>query len=131
MDLRVYGDRLILVGIIELERYVAGVVAAELLPREPVESLKAMAVAARSYTLWRMGRTKSQPYHLTADVSSQVFRGLSRVPQPVLKATEATKGQLLVFKGKPIAAYYHACAAGRTATAQEVWGEASRIFNRS
>ena len=122
VDLRVYGDRLILVGIIELERYVAGVVAAELLPRWPVESLKAMAVAARSYTLWRMGRTKSQPYHLTADVSSQVFRGLSRVPQPVLKATEATKGQLLVFKGKPIAAYYHACAAGRTATAQEVWG---------
>ena len=85
MDLRIYGDRLILVGIIELERYVAGVVAAELL-RWPVESLKAMAVAARSYTLWRMGRTKS-PTTLTADVSGQVFRGLSRVPQPVLKAT--------------------------------------------
>ena len=47
VDLRVYGDRLILVGIIELERYVAGVVAAELLPRWPVESLKAMAVAEK------------------------------------------------------------------------------------
>ena len=121
-EVQPYGKYLILIGVIDLESYVAGVVAAELLPGWPIESLKAMAVAARSYTRWRMGRSKKLPFHLTADVSSQVFRGMSRIPAPVQKATQATKGQILLHKGKPIAAYYHACAAGRTASASEVWG---------
>ena len=122
VEVQAYGKNVILIGLIDLESYVAGVVAAELLPGWPFESLKAMAVAARSYTLWRMGRSKKQPFHLTADVSSQVFRGLERIPQPVRRATQATKGQVLRYNDKPIAAYYHACAAGRTASASEVWG---------
>ena len=121
-EVQPHGRHLILIGVIDLEAYVAGVVAAELLPGWPIESLKAMAVAARSYTQWRMGRSKSAPFHLTADVSSQVFRGLARIPEPVLRATKATKGKILRYQSKPIAAYYHACAAGRTASASEVWG---------
>jgi stage II sporulation protein D len=112
-ELRMHGNSLILVG----------VVAAELLPGWPLESLKAMAVAARSYTLWRIGQSSKAPYHLTADVSSQVFRGLNRIPAPVRQATQATRAQVLRYKRKPVAAYYHACAAGRTASASEVWGK--------
>ncbi len=121
-ELRRHGRHTLLIGLIDLEAYVAGVVAAELLPGWPPESLKAMAVAARSYTLWRMGQSKRQPFHLTADVSSQVFRGLERIPKPVVQATQSTAGQTLRYQGKPVAAYYHACAAGRTASAREVWG---------
>jgi stage II sporulation protein D len=122
-ELRLYGGALILVASIDMEKYIAGVVAAELLPGWPVEALKAMSVAARSYTLWRIGARSKAPFDLTADVSSQVFRGLERVPQPVRDATRATRRQVLRYKGKPISAYYHACAAGRTATAGEVWGK--------
>ena len=122
VEVQPHGEKLILIGLIDIEAYVAGVVSAELLPGWPMESLKAMAVAARSYTLWRMGRSNKLPFHLTADVSSQVFRGMARLPKPVLQATKATEGQILRYNNKPIAAYYHACAAGRTASASEVWG---------
>jgi stage II sporulation protein D len=122
-ELKLHGQAILLIGVIDLERYVAGVVAAELLPGWPEETLKAMAVAVRSYTRWRIGAAGKAAYHVTADVSSQVFRGLNRVPKPVLAAVKATAGQALYYKDRVIAAYYHACAAGRTATAGEVWGK--------
>ncbi len=122
-ELRLHGTSLILVGVIDLETYIAGVVAAELMPGWPPAALQAMAVAARSYTRWRMSQSTKAPYHLTSDVSSQVFRGLNRIREPVRQATRQTRGQVLRYKGRPIAAYYHACAAGRTATAAEVWGK--------
>ncbi len=122
-ELRLHGTAVILIGVIDLETYIAGVVAAELMPGWPKAALKAMAVAARSYTKWRMRQSTKAPYHVTADVSSQVFRGLNRIREPVRQATRETRGQVLRYKGQPIAAYYHACAAGRTATAAEVWGK--------
>ncbi|MAO82415.1 MAG: hypothetical protein CMH50_00815 [Myxococcales bacterium] len=115
------GKTLQLVAVLDMESYVAGVVNAEVLPGWPPASLKAMAVAARTYTHWRRASRRQADWDVTADVSSQVYRG-GDARRPVLRAVSATRGQILLFGGKPAATYYHACAAGRTVPAQEVWG---------
>ncbi len=117
------GKTLQLVAVLDMESYVAGVVNAELLPGWPPESLKAMAVAARTYTHWRRSSRTQADWDVTADVSSQVYRG-GEARRPVLRAVSATRGQILRYGGKPAATYYHACAAGKTVPAQEVWGTA-------
>ena len=110
------------------ERYVAGVVAAELLPRWPVESLG--DGGRRTFVhLMAYGRTGRNP---TTRPPMSAARSLAQSsPQPVLKATEATKGQLLVFKGKPIAAHITPAPLGGPRRRRRCGGEASRIFNRS
>ena len=115
------GSQLQLIAVLDMESYVAGVVNAEVLPGWPEASLKAMAVAARTYTHWRRASRRKADWDVTADVSSQVYRG-GEARRPVLRAVSATRGQILRYGGKPAATYYHACAAGRTVPAQEVWG---------
>lgn len=116
------GAKLRLVAAIDIESYVAGVVNAEVLPGWPEESLKAMAVAARTYSHHRMAARRHLDWDVTADVTSQVFRG-GDSRRPVLRAVSATRGQILHYANRPAATYYHACSAGRTATAKEVWGQ--------
>ncbi len=69
------GKTLQLVAVLDMESYVAGVVNAEVLPGWPPASLKAMAVAARTYTHWRRASRRQADWDVTADVSSQVYRG--------------------------------------------------------
>jgi stage II sporulation protein D len=122
VEVRVHRGAVIVVAHVALERYVAGVVSAELPAGWPPAALEAMAVAARSYALFRAGQARKKPYDVTADANSQVFRGDSATRRPARRAAAATAGQVLRSGGKPAAAYFHACAAGRTATAAEVWG---------
>lgn len=115
-------ERLDVVNVLPLERYVAGSVAAEVYPSWPVEVLKAQAVIARSYALHERGRRNGEAFDLEAGVLSQSYRS-GEVSRRVREASRATRGIWLSFAGKPILAAYHSSAGGRTASAREVWGE--------
>jgi stage II sporulation protein D len=107
---------------IPLEDYVAAVVPAEI-GRAPAAALEAQAVAARSYTLARLGRHRAEGADLCDGTHCQVFTGLGRITFESRAAVEATRGLVLVQRGRVIAAPFHAVCGGRTARPADVWDD--------
>lgn len=114
---------LFVINEVPLEEYVKGVVSGEVGNSWPSELLKAQAVAARTYALHQIENGSSQfRYHLTSSVLHQMFRG-GAVADAVAQAVEDTRGEILTFEGKPIAAYYHSTSDGMTEDSFEVFGK--------
>jgi stage II sporulation protein D len=116
------GKKLNAVNVVGLEQYLQGVVAQEMPSSWPDEALKAQAVAARSYALSHLVRGKG--FDLYADVRSQVYGGVAGEHPRTTAAIQATKGEVLLWEGKPIDALFHSTSGGKTLAAVEVFGKA-------
>lgn len=112
---------LTLINWIDLEEYVAGVVTGEVGTQWPLEALKAQAVAARTYVLYKKLENHLQPFDVVASVQDQVYHGHSARAESVLQAIAATKGQVVTYDRRPIFAAYSSTAAGPTEDALYVW----------
>ena len=117
----VNGQKLDAVNVLGLEQYLQGVVAQEMPSAWPDEALKAQAVAARSYALAH--RLTGKPFDLYADVRSQVYGGIAGEHPRTSAAVQATKAEVLLWKGKPIDALFHSTSGGTTLDAAEVFGK--------
>ena len=106
---------------IDLETYVAGVVSGEVSPKWPLEALKAQAVAARTYVLYKQVHNQQQLFDVFASVQDQVYHGHAARPEPVLRAVVETKGHVVTYNHRPIYAAYSSTAAGPTEDALYVW----------
>ncbi|MFQ5418527.1 MAG: SpoIID/LytB domain-containing protein [Myxococcota bacterium] len=106
-----------------LEAYVAGTLGREVYPGWHPEMLKAQAVVTRTYALHQMARKAESPFDLRAGTDSQVYGGLDAETPSVRRAVRATRGEFLTYRREPILAVFHSASGGRTAAADEVWGE--------
>ncbi len=114
-----------LVNHVDLEKYVAGLLNSEMNAGWNMETLKAQAVAARTYAIYQMRETSrgsDQAFDLDSSVKDQVYEGAHQERYRALKAVLATRGEILAFNGKPIKAFYHSTCGGRTSSADKVWG---------
>ena len=113
---------LLLVMETELEKYLLGVVSAEMgSGRQELEALKAQAVASRSYAFTRIGVAPETGYDIEAGVQHQAYDGGQQAASLIVRAVEETRGQVLTYNGKVIAANFHSTCGGRTALPSEVW----------
>ena len=103
-----------------LESYLKGVVPAEMPSSWLPEALKAQAVAARSYALANV--TTGRPFDLYGDTRSQVFGGVHAENAATSAAVDATKGQVVLYKGKVANTLFFSTSGGRTASALESTG---------
>ena len=115
-----------LIGVLPLEEYVAGVLASEVPLSWPMETLKAQAVAIRSYTMAVMQERQSRDFHVESTVMDQVFNhdpALSTSKNhKAVEATRATEGVVLYGPDqKVLKAFYHADCGGHTTAAKNVW----------
>lgn len=115
------GLGLTVINDVELEKYLMGVVPAEMPPAWEMDAHKAQAIAARSYAVANMGKRAKHGYDLTDTESDQVYNGASCETPQTNAAVEETSGIVLVCDNKVIPAYYSASAGGRTLSAKEVW----------
>lgn len=123
LEIRLVGGQLVGVNHVPLEDYLYGVVPAEMPSHWPLESLKAQAVAARTYAVANRGQFGSRGYDLKPTVASQVYKGAAAETVLSNAAVNATRGQVVTYNGKVIRAYFHASAGGYTESADAVWGE--------
>ena len=126
-----------------LSQYLRGVVAAEMPASFPPEALKAQAVAARTYTLYKL-----QAYQQGVDIPEshmgaqlcddfshcKAYVDLDQVEQSLWgedaadyraaidSAVGDTDGMAVTYQGEPIAAVFHAASSGQTEDALDVWG---------
>ena len=96
---------------LDLETYVASVVGAEMPSDWSREALKAQAVAARSYALVHLARPATTHYHLGDTTRWQVYGGDNSTSTSTLAAAQATKGEVLSFRGGLVESLYAATEA--------------------
>ena len=102
------GNGWLAINQINLERYVASVVGAEMPSHWNGEALKAQAVAARSYGLVHMLRPANSDWNLGDTTRWQAYAGRTSSNKSTIQATEATRGLVLSFKGGLVESLYAA-----------------------
>jgi peptidoglycan hydrolase-like amidase len=97
-----------LIGVLPLEEYVFSVLTSEMPLGWPIETLKAQAVAARSYAL---AVTNNGASRICATESCQVYKPSNKGGKWD-QAVDETRGWVLQSGGKPFVAYYASTAGG-------------------
>lgn len=110
------------VNVVPLEQYLYGVVGKEMSPSWSSEALKAQAVAARTYAVYHKNSFRNKGFDMTDDTRSQVYAGINGEAPSIISAVNATKGEILTYKGKPVEAIFCATAGGWTENSENVWG---------
>ena len=104
------------VNTLPLERYLRGVVPAEMPKGWQSAAYEAQAVVARSYALARLGGRGV--FDLYPDARDQVYGGIAAERVSTNQAVGDTSGLFLAYAGHPILAHYNSSTGGRTDTAQ-------------
>src|SRR5438093_7565724 len=108
------------INMVGLEQYLYGVVPSEMPYRWHPEALKAQAVAARSYAL---ATRRTGAFDLYPDTRSQVYLGIDHEKPSTNAAVDATAGQVVLYLGQVAKTFFFSTSGGRTASAEDVWGE--------
>ena len=110
------------INVIEIEKYLYGVLKKEISPEWPEEVLKAQAIAARTFALSNMGKYIDQGYNICATTNSQAYGGIFHEHPATNKAVNDTRGVIATYDGEPINAVYHSDSGGHTENSEDVWG---------
>jgi stage II sporulation protein D len=105
-----------------LEDYLIGLINCEISSAWPIEAVKAQAVIARTYALNRKAARIKSLYHMESSVIDQVYEGCLIEDSRARRAVSETEGEVLVYGGTIIQAFYHSTCGGKTEAAENVWG---------
>jgi stage II sporulation protein D len=111
------------VNALALEAYVKGVIPNESPPSWPPAELKAQAVASRSFAL--SSGVDGNGFDLYSDTRSQVYEGLESEYAATNEAAEATRGEVVTYRGEVAQTLFSACSGGHTESIQNVFGGAA------
>ena len=103
-----------------VEAYVRAVLAAESGDFQQSESMKAMAVAVRTYAARFRGQHMAEGFDFCDTTHCQALRWNAVSPR-INAAVDATKDEILWFGDTPAATYYHQSCGGTVAAGAEVW----------
>ncbi|MFW6295338.1 MAG: SpoIID/LytB domain-containing protein [Halanaerobium sp.] len=115
------GEEFTLINQVDLTPYLLSVVPSEIYASWPMESLKAQAVAARSYTLSNLGRHSSDGYDLCSSVHCAAYNGITSEHPRTTEAVLSTQGESAVFEGKIIEAVFSSNSGGLTERSDQIW----------
>ncbi|MBP5296634.1 MAG: SpoIID/LytB domain-containing protein [Bacteriovoracaceae bacterium] len=113
---------------LSMEYYLASLLSKEMNASWHQEALKAQAVAARSYALYKMltSNNKNSFFDLESSERDQVSGTFLDATNATSEATMQTRGEILVAanSGRLTPIFYHAqCAGGKTLLPSQVWGD--------
>lgn len=114
-------NKITAINYVDLEEYLYSVVGAEAVSTWPLEALKAQAVAARSYALYKKNTTTSNIYDLDTTVGTQVYKGLDSEYTTTHEAVNSTLGQIMTYNNQVILAAFHSSSGGYTENVEDVW----------
>lgn len=116
-----------IINYLPLEEYLYGVINGELNKSNPIEALKAQAVAARSFAICKLGTHKSYGFDLCATTHCQVYKGYGDEYMETTRAVDETKGETTIYDEKTVPAFFFKNSGGYTQSIEDVWG--SKSFN--
>jgi len=125
-------DAFDVVNVVEIERYVPGVISKELYPHWDEATFEAQAVAARTFALIRResARKAGRWYDVDDSQQSQVYGGITG-QRIALRAAADTRGVVLARDGRLTEAYYSSTCGGEPALPEEVWPAGGEVTQAS
>lgn len=118
LEIRATNGELVSIVTMDLEIAVASVVQAESYDDTLPEALKAQAVVTRSY--FSAGAGRHVDFDFCDLTHCQFLKQPPALDAPAQAATAATRGLVLAYNNKPIAALFTRSCAGHTRTPQEI-----------
>lgn len=120
---------------VDLEQYLYHVVSAEMPADFELEALKAQAVVARTYTLFKAQNKKHENADI-CDESTCCQAWISKEDrlarweeekresnwQKIEQCVQETRGKIVTYNKEPINAFFHSNSGGRTELPVNVWG---------
>ncbi len=133
-QLRVYVVDEQAVQTMEIENYIAGVLAGEMKNTWPMEALKAQAILARTFVL-KFVQEKESKYpdaDISTDIEEAQAYSAADVDDRILQAVNETRGLVLSCEGELPYAWFHAHSGGATdlATVGLGWNEAEPAYTQ-
>jgi stage II sporulation protein D len=119
--IRTAEKKLLVVNYVDTEDYLRGVLYQEVSHWWPMEVLKAQAIVARTFALYRKQQNQERNYDLSSDVFSQVYGGRRSETWRTNIAVNRTEGRVLKYQGKIFPTFYHANCGGHTQDASRIW----------
>jgi stage II sporulation protein D len=113
LTIRASEGRLQLIATMPMDEYIAAVLAGETGNFQSDETLKAMAVAARTYALHFGSRHLLEGFDFCDSTHCQSLR-VGAVTPRLRNIAESTAGEALWYDGEPAVTYYHANCGGTT-----------------
>ena len=120
---------------VDIDEYLYHVVSAEMPVDYDIEALKAQAVVARTYTIYKINNKKHDNADICDDsdccqawVSKEVrFSRWEEGKQEenwkkIQDCVNSTKGQIITYNNEPINAFFHSNSGGKTEMPINVWG---------
>ena len=125
---------------VNLEEYLCHVVSAEMPADYELEALKAQAIVARTYTMYKRNNKK----HTNADIcddSTCCQAWVSKEDrfarweeskresnwQKIEQCINETRGKIVTYQNEPINAFFHSNSGGKTEIPVNVWGGGSNL----
>ncbi len=117
-----------------VQDYLFGVVSAEMPASYQPEALKAQAVAAYTYALYKQDQNQKEPYDITADPGKdQAFYTREEAAahfgdhpkecaEKIDSAIQSVLGRRILYENKPIFAAYTAISGGKTESSENAFG---------
>lgn len=122
---------------IGLDEYLYGVVSGEMPASFEEEALKAQAVVARTYTIYKIVNNDGK--HKDADICDSASCCQAWISKEdrlekwkeedreeywnkIVNAVNSTQGKIITYEGKPINAFFHSNSGGETEAPIDVWG---------
>lgn len=120
---------------VNLEDYICNVVSAEMPADFEEEALKAQAIVARTYTIYKINHKKHDEADICDD-STCCQAWISKEDRlakweedkresnwnKIVKCVQATNGKIITYNNEPINAFFHSNSGGKTEIPKEVWG---------
>jgi stage II sporulation protein D len=103
------------INTIDLEKYLYGVLPAEIGASAPTEALKAQACAARTFAVKNMGRFAADGFDIDDTNRSQSYAGYDGETTRCCAAVDATRGLVMTYRGELIEAPFSTDSGGTTA----------------
>ena len=120
---------------VNIDNYLCNVVSAEMPADYEIEAIKAQAVVARTYTIYKINNKK----HENADICDDSTCCQAWVDketrfsrweeskresnwEKIQKCIQETQGQIITYQNQPINAFFHANSGGKTELPVNVWG---------
>lgn len=121
---------------INLDEYIINVVSAEMPVDYELEALKAQAIVARTYTIYKITTSRKHENADICDKSTCCQAWISKEDRfkrwdedkrisnwnKIVKTVNETAGKIITYEGKPINAFFHANSGGKTQIPFYVWG---------
>ncbi len=120
---------------VNIDNYLCNVVSAEMPADYEIEALKAQAVVARTYTIYKINNKKHENADI-CDASTCCQAWVDKETrfsrweeskresnwEKIQKCVQETQGQIITYQNQPINAFFHANSGGKTELPVNVWG---------